>query len=75
MKKTAAGWSMIAGGLIAAGAAYAFRPPSNFSEALIMASQGREIYLQPPVYIGVLIVGALLVAGGIWLLRSAAKNK
>ncbi len=61
-------------GVVLAGAAYAFRPPSNFSEILMMASQGRQIYLQPPIYTAALVISALMVMGGIWMVSRAKES-
>jgi len=55
--------------VVLAGAAYVFRPPSDFSEAFMMASQGRQIYLQPPIYTAALVISGLMVIGGVGLVN------
>jgi len=71
MNKKVTGMILAAVGVIGGIAAYSLRPPSSFSEALMMAGQGRQIYLQQPVYLTALVISALCVAGGVGLIVKA----
>lgn len=42
-----------------------YRPPNGPYDAMAMMGQGREVFLKEPIFIGVIIVSALLVVFGV----------
>ncbi len=73
MKSKVAGITLSLIGIIGGITAYSFRPPSNFSEAMMLAAQNR-VFLQQPAYIGALVLSVLCLAAGIYILvRKSAK--
>ncbi len=73
MKSKVAGITLSLVGIIGGITAYSFRPPSNFSEMMVLAAQNR-VFLQQPAYIGALVLSVLCLAAGIYVLvRKSAK--
>ena len=73
MKSKVAGITLSLIGIIGGITAYSCRPPSNFSEMMVLAAQNR-VFLQQPAYIGALVLSVLCLAAGIYILvRKSAK--
>ena len=67
MKSKVAGIILSLVGIVGGITTYSFRPPSNFSEMMVLAAQNR-VFLQQPAYIGALVLSILCLVAGIYIL-------
>lgn len=73
MNTKISGMVMLIIGVIGIAIVYSMRPPSGFSEALMMLGQGRQFFIKEPLYQILLAVSGLVAFFG--LLRVIKANK